>query len=454
VTTGWALALAGLLVIANGFFVATEFALVKLRRSRLQALAEEGRAGAARLLEMHRALDAYLAASQFGITLASLGLGWVGEPAFASLMEGWLTPLFPEGVAAGVAHTISFALAFATITFLHIVLGEQVPKYLAIQKAEPVGFALALPMRGFFVIFFPGVWVLNEVSNAVLRLFGVRRESEGAEAHSEDELRVIFTSSAEAGAIAHSRAELLERALAMLEKTARQVMVPRSQVRFLDLDEALEKNIAEARAGGHTVLPVCRGNLDHVQGMVNVKDLFFLLSRGELRSLSQVQRPVLFVPETISLEQLLSEYKRSRRQLAVVVDEHGGTSGIVTIADVVAELVGNVAELGRKVEEVKLLPGGRFELPGTAQLEDLHERLDLDFGVKDSEVSTIAGFLMLRLGRVPEKGDRVAVGHYEVKVEEVDGPRVVRVRVEPNLPKVPQTPQGPPPPGAASGPKG
>ncbi|HVE81514.1 MAG TPA: hemolysin family protein, partial [Myxococcales bacterium] len=331
---GWSLALAGLLVLANGFFVATEFSLVKLRRSRLQALADEGRPGAARLLEMTRQLDRYLSATQFGVTLASLGLGWVGEPAFAALVQGWLQPLFPQGeAAAGVAHTISFALAFVVITFLHIVLGEQVPKNLAIRKAEPVGFTVAAPMRGFFLMFYPGVWLLSTVSNAVLRLLGVRRQSEGAEAHSEEELRVIFSSSAEAGAIAHSRAELLERALAMLEKTARQVMVPRGQVRFLDLEEPLEKNIADARAGGHTLLPVCRGNLDKVEGVVNVKDLFFLLSRGELRSLSQVQRPVLFVPETISLEQLLSEYRRSRRQLAVVVDEHGGTSGMVTIAD-------------------------------------------------------------------------------------------------------------------------
>jgi magnesium and cobalt exporter, CNNM family len=447
----WALALAGFLVLVNGFFVATEYSLVKLRRSRLQALVADGRAGAAQLLQMQRQLDRYLSATQFGVTLASLGLGWVGEPAFASLVRGWLEPLFAEGsTAANVAHTVSFAVGFAVITFLHIVLGEQVPKNLGIRKPEPTAFAVAPPMRFFYALFYPGVGLLTWVSNAVLHLFGVKRDPEGQEAHSEEELRVIFSSSAEAGAIAHSRAELLERALAMLEKTARQVMVPRSQVRFLDLDEPMEKNIAEARAGGHTILPVCRGNMDHVQGMVNVKDLFFLLSRGELRTLSQVQRPVLFVPETISLEQLLSEYRRSRRQLAVVVDEHGGTSGIVTIADVVAELVGNVAELGRKVEEVKLLPGGRFELPGTAPLEDLRERLDVEFDVKDNEVSTIAGYLMVRLGRVPEKGDRVTVGHYEVKVEEVDGPRVNRVRVEPKLPTVPQAPQTP---GAASGPK-
>jgi len=435
--TVWALLLAALLVLANGFFVATEFALVKLRRSRLQALQEEGRAGAARLLGMHRELDEYLAAAQFGITLASLGLGWVGEPAFAAQLESWLRFWLEDDVATGLAHTVAFALAFATITFLHIVLGEQVPKYLAIQRAEPVGFTVAPLMRAFHVAFYPGTWVLTKVSNFVLRLLGVRRQPEATEVHSEEELRVIFTSSAEAGAIAHSRAELLERALAMLEKSARQVMVPRGQVRFLDVEEPLEKNVAEARQGGHTLLPVCRGNLDSVEGVVNVKDLFFLLSRGELRNLSQVQRPVLFVPETISLEQLLSEYRRRRHQLAVVVDEHGGTSGIVTIADVVAELVGEVAELGRKVEEVKVLPGGRFELPGTAQLSDLQERLGLEFDVDPAEVTTIAGFLMARLGRVPEKGDKVSIGHYLVLVEEVEGPRVHKVRVEPRAPPVP-----------------
>jgi CBS domain containing-hemolysin-like protein len=436
------LGLAGLLVAANGFFVAVEFALVKLRRSRIQTLIDEGRPGASQLMEMHGRLDSYLSASQFGITLASLGLGWVGEPAFAQLLEPALRPLFPEGDAAtGIAHTISFAAAFALITFLHIVLGEQVPKYLAIQKAESTSFALALPMRLFYLLFYPGVWLLNSVSNGVLRMLGVRKASESSsEAHSEDELRVIFASSAEAGVIAHSRAELLERALAMLEKTARQVMVPRNQVRYLDLEESLESNISQARAGGHTLLPVCRGSLDQVEGVVNVKDLFFLLSRGELRSIAQVQRPVLFVPETISLEQLLSEYKRRRRQLAVVVDEHGGTSGIVTVADVVAELVGDVAELGRKVEEVKLLPGGRLELPGGAQLEDLEERMDVTFEVDKGEVTTIGGYLMAKLGRVPEKGDKVPLGHYEVSAEEVDGPRVIKVRIVPRVPTVPPAP--------------
>jgi CBS domain containing-hemolysin-like protein len=192
---------------------------------------------------------------------------------------------------------------------------------------------------------------------------------------------LLVDSSARAGNITAERAELLARALSVSEKAARQIMVPRNQVRYLDLDEPLERNIAEARAAGHTWMPVARGSLDQVEGVVNVKDLFFLLANDQLHSLGQVQRPVLFVPENVTLEQLLIEFRKRRRQLAVVVDEHGGTSGIVTLADVVAEVVGDVAELGRRVSEVKTLPGGRLELPGTTQLSDLEDRLDVRFDV-------------------------------------------------------------------------
>jgi CBS domain containing-hemolysin-like protein len=278
-------------------------------------------------------------------------------------------------------------------------------------------------------------------------MFGLHTAQEAHESHSEEELRVILHSSAATGAITSSRAELLERALEMTEKTVRQVLVPRNQVRFLDLEESLEKNIADARAGGHTWVPVCRGSMDQVEGVVNVKDLFFLLSRGELRSMAQVQRPVLFVPENATLEQLLSEFKRRRRQMAVVVDEHGGTSGIVTIADVVAEVVGNVAELGRAQPEVRTLPGGRLELPGNTQLDDLEDRLDVEFGVEEDEVTTIAGYIMFKLARVPERGDKVTIGEYEVVVDEMDGPRVQRVRIEPKAKPAPP-PATPPQPKA------
>jgi CBS domain containing-hemolysin-like protein len=434
-STEWLfLGLAFLLVFANGFFVATEFAIVKIRATRLQALVDEGRPGAGAALKMVEKLDGYLSATQLGITLASLGLGWLGEPAFAHLLEPLVAQVMPEGAREPVARSVSVAISFAIITFLHIVVGELAPKSLAIQRAEATTLTVALPMRLFYFLFYPAIWLLNGIAGRLLRAFGLRAASETHEAHSEDELKVILSSSAQAGAITTARAELLERSLEMAQKTARQVMVPRNQVKFLDVEDPLEKCISDARAAGHTWLPVCRGSLDEVEGVVNAKDLFFLLSRGELHNLAQVQRPVLFVPENVTLEQLLAEFRRRRRQMALVVDEHGGTSGLVSIADVVAEVVGDVAELGRRMEEVRSLPGGRFELPGTAQLDDLEERLDVTFDLEEDEkgeVTTIAGYLMTKLGRVPEKGDSFKLDMWRILVEEVDGPRVVRVVVEP-----------------------
>ncbi|HYO51648.1 hemolysin family protein [Archangium sp.] len=438
------LGLAILLVFANGFFVATEFAIVKIRHTRLQAMVDEGRPGASNAMKMVEKLDAYLSATQLGITLASLGLGWLGEPAFAHLLEPVLNQVVPEAAGVALAHSLAVAIAFAIITFLHIVVGELAPKSFAIQRAEDTTLAVALPMRAFYFVFYPAIWLLNGVAGWLLKAFGLHAAHESQEAHSEEELRVILHSSAQAGAITTARAELLERSLEMAQKTARQVMVPRNQVKFLDVEEPLDKCIADARAAGHTWLPVARGNMDEVEGVVNVKDLFFLLSKGELRSLAQVQRPVVYIPEHVTLEQLLNEFRRRRRQIALVVDEHGGTSGLVTLADVVAEVVGDVAELGRRVDEVRSLPGGRFELPGTTQLDDLEDRLDVSFEIDDEdvEVTTIAGYIMARLGRIPEKGDSLKLDMWRIQVEEVEGPRVVRVTVEPQT--------GPKPPVAAA----
>jgi CBS domain containing-hemolysin-like protein len=285
----------------------------------------------------------------------------------------------------------------------------------------------------------------------VLKLFGLeQRSGEAIEALGENELKLIFTTSAESGAIAASRAELLERALSMMEKTARQVLVPRSQMKYLDLELPLEENLEAARRAGHTWLPVVRGSLDRVEGLANVKELFFLVSRGELKSIAQVQKPVLFVPENVTLEQLLGEFKRRNRQVAVVVDEHGGTSGLVTLADVVAELVGNVAKLGRKFEPVKSLPGGRIELPGSTQLDDLEHTLEVEFDVDHGEVTTIGGYLMAKLGRVPLSGDVWTFDEYRILVVKTEGPRVQTVRIEPKNSPVPApSPPSKPPPATA-----
>lgn len=430
-----ALVLAFVLVLANAFFVAVEFALVKVRPTQLESLVEQNRPGATSALAMRKSLDVWLSASQVGITLASLALGWVGEPAFSHLLEPLIQRLAPDSASAqAIAKTVAIVIAFSLITFLHIVVGEQVPKTLAIANSERTVLVLAWPMRLFYLLFYPVIWMLNAGTRLVLKLLGLdTRASEGGEALSEDELRMIFTSSAEAGAIAGARAELLDRALGMMEKTARQILVPRSQMKALDLESSLEENLAAAYSAGHTWLPVVRGSLDRVEGLVNVKDLFYLHARHELKTLGQVQRPVLFVPETVTLEQLLAEFRRRNKQIAVVVDEHGGTSGLVTLADVVAELVGNVAEMGRKVEPVKTLPGGKLELPGTAQLDDLEHTLEIEFDVDKTQVTTIAGYLMAKLGRVPNGNDSWVAGDFRIIVVKTEGPRVVTVRIEPKL---------------------
>jgi CBS domain containing-hemolysin-like protein len=441
VSGGWHIAIAVSLVLLNGFFVLAEMAVVKARPARLQSLADAGREDAAAALHISRDLTSYLSVIQFGVTLTSLGIGWVGEPAFADPLERLLAPLVTAQPAmAGAVRTLSAVVGFAVITLLSLVLGELVPKGIAIQRAESMALAVATPLRALYVLFFPGVWLVNRASGFVLRLLGLRSQPGREQAHTEDELRIILASAAEMGTIDSTRAELLERALAMTEKTARQILVPRTEVRYLDLEEPLERNVAEARASGHTWIPVCRGNLDKVEGVVNVKDLFYLLAEGQLKSLAQVQRPVLFVPENVTLEQLLAEFRKRRRQMAVVVDEHGGTSGIVSLADVVSEVVGDVVQLGRRSVEVKTLPGGRLEVAGSTSLEDLEERLDVQFDVDNAEVTTVAGYLMAKLGRVLEPGDARTVGEYEIRVAETDGPRVVKVRIEPRPSPAPESP--------------
>jgi CBS domain containing-hemolysin-like protein len=427
-----ALIFAFVLVLVNGFFVAVEFALVKVRPTQLEALVETKTPGAAAALEMRQRLDSWLSACQVGITLASLALGWVGEPAFSRVIEPLTEKLLAQGVSPGIVRPLGLAIAFACITFLHIVVGEQVPKMLAIQNAERTTLALVWPMRLFHLLFYPVIWTLNAATHVVLRALGLKEQKEGeGEALEEEELKLMLWSSAEAGLIPNARAELLDRALSMMEKTARQVLVPRTQMKCLDLDATLEQNLSDARLAGYTWLPVIRGSLDQVEGVVNVKDLYFLLARGELKSIAQVQRPVLFVPQNVTLEQLLSEFRRRNKQLAIVVDEHGGTSGLVTLSDVVAELVGKVAELGRKVDAVRTLPGGRLELPGTAQLDDLEHTLEVEFDVDHSEVTTIAGYLMAKLGRVPAVGDVWIFDEYRICAVQTEGPKVVTVRIEP-----------------------
>jgi CBS domain containing-hemolysin-like protein len=413
------------LVLLNAFFVAAEFALVKVRATRLETLARKGNLLAASARRAVERLDAYLSATQLGITLASLGLGWIGEPAFAAVLA-WPLALVGIGSEAAV-RSVSVAAAFATITFLHIILGELAPKSLAIQRTEATVLAVALPLRVFYVLFYPALVVLNASSNAVLRLLRIEPAGSETLAHSEEELRLILAESAKAGAVSGSKRRLLENVFAYTRRTAQEIMIPRAEIAYLSLARSWEENLAVIRATEHTRYPLCTLSLDHVVGMVHVKELFYF--RDEIRSsddLLRHKREILFVPETITLDELQRQFQQKRLHMAVVVDEYGGTTGLVTFEDVLEELVGEIQdEFDREQPKIERTAEGEI-LDGLLLVSDVNGRLGLDLGTV--EAKTLGGYITAELGRIARVGDRVPAGPgREFRVIEMKGRRVSKV---------------------------
>ncbi len=333
----WAGLLLGLLlVLTNGFFVAAEFALVKLRPTQLTA--DDPRGMRVRILQhMLVHLDAYLSATQLGITLASLGLGWVGEPAFAWLLRPLLARL---GASESLVSSISLASAFLLITILHIVAGEQAPKALAIRQPLGASMWVALPLHAFYRATYPAIWLLNHAANGLLRVFGVEPMAEHELAHGEEELRLLLASTAEQ--LSQQKRELLDNVFELSHRVARQIMVPRGDVVYLSTTRSVEENLRLARSSGHTRFPLCRGTLDQAIGLIHIKDLF-RLDRPP-RTLEEAARPLAFVPETLTLDQLLRRMRAERVHLAAVLDEYGGVSGIVTLENVIEEIVGPIQD--------------------------------------------------------------------------------------------------------------
>lgn len=423
--TSWlGLGAAFLLVVANGFFVATEFAIVKVRATRLDELARAGerRAGAARKVVEH--LDEYLSATQLGITLASLGLGWLGEPAFARLLSPVILAL---GLPETSVHPVSIAIAFSIITFLHIVFGELAPKSLAIQRAEGVTMVVAGPMRFFRFVFYPAIWALNGLAAWALRLFGLQPAGESELGHSEEELRLIVSAMRATGGVPRERLDMLERTLRLPQRTARDLMVARGDVVYMRADMTPEERRELATSAGHTRYPVVEEDLDSVMGILNLKDLF--LRGTEVKAAPQIRevlREPLYVPETMRADMLLREFRRKRQHMAVVVDEYGGTAGLVTVEDVVAAVLGELQdEFATWGPSIVALPSGVFSIDPTTPLEDFARHFGVE--IEEPEVSTVGGLIMVRLDRVPVAGDRVQVSGVDLKVEEMKGPKIVRL---------------------------
>lgn len=415
------LILAGVFVLANGFFVAAEFAIVKVRPTQLDELVAKGSTRAAMARHLTDRLDAYLSATQLGITLASLALGWIGEPAFAHLIE----PLFAGtgAWAPAVSHTIATTVAFVIISVLHIVFGELAPKSVAIQKAVSTSLWIAHPLRFFYWLMFPAIWFLNGLSNWFLRLVGVRPASDHEMAHSQEELRMILASSERAGILSEENLEIIEGVFQFSRRTARQIMVPRTDVVVLSTTLSIEDNLEVIRTSRHTRYPLCEGNLDHTVGMIHVKDLFLAQLRGPGRQLNDLKRDVLFIPENTTVENVLRQFIENRTHLAIVVDEFGGASGIVSMENITEELFGQIQdEFDRERPEIEPLADGRYRIRGDYLIEDLRDRLRIDVG--DPEEETVGGYVVASLGREVRRGDRVTMGDLHLRVLEAERYRV------------------------------
>jgi CBS domain containing-hemolysin-like protein len=420
---GWGLFLGLLLVALNGFFVAAEFALVKVRPTQLEPQASEGhrRAGVARHMVRH--LDAYLSATQLGITLASLALGMIGEPAFAWIVRPLITPFAGENPA--LVHSVSLTVAFLVITILHIVLGELAPKSIAIRKPEGTSLIVAYPLYFFYKVTYPAIWVLNHAANALLKLVGIAPVSEGELAHDEEELRLLLASSS-ASQLPPQQRELLDNVFELSHRIARQIMLSRQDVVYLSTTRSLQENLKIARRSGHTRFPLCDGDLDHVIGLIHIKDLF----RRERppTSLTEVARPIAFVPETLQLDRLLRRMRAERFHFAAVIDEYGGVSGIVTLEHVIEEIVGSIQdEFDVEKPELQERGEGVYEISGGMLVEDLEAALGIELSERDED--TIGGVVLSELGRNPAEGDRVELGPVTIEVVEVKHNRVNTVRI-------------------------
>ena len=428
-----------LLVLANAFFVAAEFALVRSRRSRLEELAADGIAGARRVLKQIDAISEYLSACQFGITLASLGIGFLGEPAIAELVE----PVF-GGLSHAVAVTISIAVAYVLVTSLHITAGEQVPKIYAIVKAETVARRVARPLDWFNALMSPFIKALNATSNAVLRVFGINPEAEFGEGQSPEELRFLIAQAQTGGTLDPSEAGMLQGVFHLHEQEARQVMTPIPAVVTVDTSEDVETALRRCIASGHTRLLVTEDhNQDRVRGIVHANALARqLMADGPNASVEPLVRDAPIVPETKPLDYLLADLQRQRASMAVVVDEYGRVAGIVTVEDIVEEVVGEIAdETDPAAGEVRRLANGDWFVRGHVAVTDL-----LDYGLElpvDSDAyNSVGGFVFAELGRLPRRGDTIAANGYSIRVESVRENRIEAVRIREHTQPLPPAASG------------
>jgi len=416
------------LVALNGFFVASEFALVRIRSTAVDQMVDEGRTGAKTLQDALADLDEYLAATQLGITVASLGLGWIGEPAVATLIEPVLAPV----LSAGTLHFVAVLLGFSAVTFLHVVFGELAPKTIAISEAERLALLIAPPMKFFYYLFLPGLVVFNGTANFFTSRIGIEPASETEETLSEEEIRMVLSRSGQEGHVDAEEVSMIERVFELDDITAREVMIPEPHV--VSIPEATP--LADIRASvvehEHTRYPVVDNNGDEVLGYLDVKDIVRAEESADAPSLTagDLIRDIPMVPETTPVGDLLTEFQDQKRQMAAIIDEWGSLEGIATVEDVVEVVVGDLRDDFDEAEmtpEIDRHDNGSYVADGGLAISRLNDVLDADF--EKTAYGTLGGLVFDRLGRPPEVGDSVTAGEYRLAVEAVDGARIKTVRI-------------------------
>jgi CBS domain containing-hemolysin-like protein len=415
-------------VFLNAFFVAAEFAIVKVRASQIEMKAREGNflAGIARSILEH--LDAYLSASQLGITLASLGLGWIGESVVAAIVSD-VVAWMGMTLEPNVLHTISIAIAFTIITVLHIVIGEQAPKTFAIRRSETVTLAVAIPMRIFFILFRPVIAALNWMSIALLKTMGIEQAAEH-DVHSPDELRYLIAQSGDQGALETSERELIENVFEFTETTADQVMVPRSKIFAIDVEYPINDLVDHVMEEGYSRLPVYQGSIDNIIGILFAKDLITLMHHKNLIIIQDILHPVFFVQEGAMLKKLMRDMQSRRVHMAIVQDEFGGTAGLVTLEDIIEELVGNIQD--EYDDEAPLFSENttnEWEFDASMHIDDVNEVLPSPLP-ESEDYETLGGLITATAGRIPAAGDGVLLDEYAVQILSSTPRRVERVRLQ------------------------
>jgi len=414
-----------LLVALNAFFVSAEFALVAVRRSRIDEMAEAGDRGARNVQKALEHLDRYIAGTQLGITLASLALGWIGEPAMAALIDGFLSLFGLPPVAEGVHTSIALGIGFFIITFLHIVLGELAPKSLALVNPEGVSKVVTTPLKLFSKVMAPMIWLFNGAATSFLRLFGIRSVME-IQGHSPQELRLLVMQARAHGTLDESDTAMLAGVFDFHEKKGRDVMRPRTDVVALDIDSTEQEVWKVVREERYSRYPVYRESLDDVVGVFLAKDLW-LRESTEPFSLASMTREPLYVPDSRPAERVLDDLRRTRAHMAVVLDEYGGTAGIITMEDLIEEVIGDISDEYDMAARTSIESNGVLELDGTMSLIDV--RSDHRVQIPEGDWTTLGGYAFAKLGRLPRMGDRVPVPGGELEVIAMDGRRIAALRV-------------------------